>query len=395
MSTEKKKDLIFVHITKCAGTTIENIAKDQCNVSWGRFDSQYEAAIKACPPPWEYSFWHYPPRYFATYMLQNMRNVADLFTVVRNPYTRIVSEYYCKWGGPRSKSAHVEEFNSFIRNKLLDMQHAVQAQQRLCGHYVPQHLYITDESGHSIIDKSCILRMESLTTEFDALMKLYGYSIRMSKETSSESGDKTPANSGDGIVTAPPPPPSGQATDTPSVELGVLPHTGGATAPTAVAAPTSIPTVTDAATTGLASCGSNISFRYNVCRMRRKFDVHDLSADNIELIKTLYKEDFELFGYSNDVNDIPKVEHPVDVSIDTSDTYPRHHHANKRNNDYTENSYHRYSNSSRTNPTTHTDGASSVQYSGVRTSTNNRSSSKNKSVTDLIREMKENKKRKV
>ena len=34
------KQLKFIHITKCAGTTIENIGKKN-NILWGRFYTEY------------------------------------------------------------------------------------------------------------------------------------------------------------------------------------------------------------------------------------------------------------------------------------------------------------------------------------------------------------------
>ena len=39
------KDLKFIHITKTAGTTIENLAKAN-NINWGRFDLDYRYYTK-------------------------------------------------------------------------------------------------------------------------------------------------------------------------------------------------------------------------------------------------------------------------------------------------------------------------------------------------------------
>ena len=42
------KQLKFIHITKCAGTTIENLGKEK-NILWGRFDKEYSSGFE---------YWH-------------------------------------------------------------------------------------------------------------------------------------------------------------------------------------------------------------------------------------------------------------------------------------------------------------------------------------------------
>ena len=73
------KELKFIHITKCAGTSIENIGKRH-NILWGKFHK-------------EYGWWH---GIFQNKSLE-MKLKYEWFIIVRNPYERLISEFYCKW----------------------------------------------------------------------------------------------------------------------------------------------------------------------------------------------------------------------------------------------------------------------------------------------------------
>ena len=87
------KQLKFIHITKCAGTTIENVGKKN-NVLWGRFHK-------------EYGWWHeiFPNK------SQELKLKYDWFVIIRNPYERLISEFYCKWGeiGKLDNISHIDE----------------------------------------------------------------------------------------------------------------------------------------------------------------------------------------------------------------------------------------------------------------------------------------------
>ena len=114
------KSLKFVHITKCGGTTVEELSKGTLN--WGRFDMILSDAASEIPIP-DGSFWHAPPRYYLPYIYKQIVEKADFFVVVRNPYTRVISEYYCPWGGPKYKNfgESRQAFNRWIYNKLIGM----------------------------------------------------------------------------------------------------------------------------------------------------------------------------------------------------------------------------------------------------------------------------------
>ena len=175
------KKLKFVHITKCAGVNIEDINTKQ---EWGRFDKEIESMFKSVDfRLWP--FWHVPFQYLKKEQLVEMLEKYDLFTVVRNPYDRIISEYYCRWAGPGpngrlEESKNIDEFNRFIRNILLDVKQKMKKDEKIHQHYTPQHYYFVDKEGNNIIKN--VLKLENLSVEFNELMKRYGYEYSLEQK---------------------------------------------------------------------------------------------------------------------------------------------------------------------------------------------------------------------
>ena len=97
------KILKFIHITKCAGTSIEDVGKEN-NILWGRFHK-------------EYGWWH---EIFIN-KSKELKLKYDWFVVIRNPYERLISEFYCKWGGIGTHhnidNINEKEFNLYIKKK--------------------------------------------------------------------------------------------------------------------------------------------------------------------------------------------------------------------------------------------------------------------------------------
>ena len=173
------KKLKFVHITKCGGTTIENIAKKN-NVYWGRFDNEYKKAISENEGPLKIDLWHYAPRYMKQNKLKYILDKYDFFTVVRNPYSRIISEYYSYWGPKHNITENKDQFNKTITEFLEQTKEKLRnIDDLLCCHYIPQWLYLLDKDGNIIIKN--IIKQENLNEEFNELMTTYGYSIRLSR----------------------------------------------------------------------------------------------------------------------------------------------------------------------------------------------------------------------
>lgn len=156
------KKLKFIHITKCAGTSIENLGKEK-KIKWGMFHK-------------EYGHHHRPFREKPL----NLREKYDWFMVVRNPYTRLVSEFYCHWGGYLGKHDKLNEqqFNNFIKRKV----NSRNENKRF--HYVEQIKYYVKSP------KIHIIKFENLEEEFNALMEKYGLDIKMERHDNASHNKK-------------------------------------------------------------------------------------------------------------------------------------------------------------------------------------------------------------
>jgi len=148
----KGKPLNFIHITKCAGTTIENVGKEG-GIKWGRFFEKW--------PKYHQPFSSKPTM---------LKKQYDWFIVVRNPYSRILSEFYCKFGGvgKRAHTFNKKTFNHKIQT-LIKRPHRG-------FHYVPQHLYVDDST---VIH---ILHFENLKNDFEKLMQKYKLNLTLNRK---------------------------------------------------------------------------------------------------------------------------------------------------------------------------------------------------------------------
>ena len=155
---DKIKQLKFIHITKTAGTSIEKIGK-QNNILWGMYHK-------------EYKWWHQPFKNKP----ESLKSKYNWFTVVRNPYTRIISEFYCKWGTQienDKKSISKLEFNQIIKHHILNRNSLNKHGQS--GHYKEQHLYLDKKYNIHI------LKFENISVDFNNLMKKYSLNIELDK----------------------------------------------------------------------------------------------------------------------------------------------------------------------------------------------------------------------
>lgn len=173
--------LEFVHITKTAGSTIESTAA-KSGIKWGACHyKRIRKFGKACSSPdihlggsksVRMEPWHTPHYFF----LHNPYEGKPTFCVVRNPYERIISEYYCKFGGYKG----TDRDNSTIMNRYVQKR-AMQSITAKRAHYLPQHIYVWDKDNNQMVDH--ILRFENLTNEFNSLMIQYNISIELTTST--------------------------------------------------------------------------------------------------------------------------------------------------------------------------------------------------------------------
>lgn len=156
---DKQKTLKFIHITKTAGTSIENVAKMK-GIPWGRFDEKLNRKRNS---------WHY----FLPYLENSVKCKYDWFMVVRDPYDRLISEFHCRWGGAPDKYDFTPAlFNLYIRNRINN-------RSTKGGHYSEQNKYL-DEAVllH-------VLKFENLENDFENLMIRYGIDLKLNRNDNS------------------------------------------------------------------------------------------------------------------------------------------------------------------------------------------------------------------
>jgi hypothetical protein len=155
------KELYFIHIPKNAGKSIENSAKKN-NIIWGEYE--YEDLMneeRKAKSSIGCNYWHTPLKYF-----KNNYNEKKLFTVIRNPYNRIISEFKYQNRHTPGKINKVE-LNNFVSSLKKNIS---ENKFKNDCHLLKQIEFIQNEDG--VINKNIeILRFENLDEDFYNLLK--------------------------------------------------------------------------------------------------------------------------------------------------------------------------------------------------------------------------------
>jgi len=178
----KQKELVFVHIPKNAGTSIEDLAHDT-GIDWGRYHDLTGGRQKM-PDGNKCSKWHVPPALKAPPNPYNDSNV-DVFCVTRDPWERMRSEYTYRlskehaWGAAPhlldSPRCTISGFNDFVKGNLETVEDG--KPYVLDCHLVPQWQFIQNADGHLWCKE--ILPIHDLTPRFNELMVSYHLPVRM------------------------------------------------------------------------------------------------------------------------------------------------------------------------------------------------------------------------
>lgn len=218
--TKPTRRLEFLHIPKTGGTVIESEAAKQ-NITWSichfgihknivwmslneticpegslKYDWPKRKKYHSCP------WWHLPAQYFELQDV-NPYEGADLFCVVRNPYERLLSEYY--YMGTYIKLLTEEDVNDVLalnvwvkrtievlvlrskpgdidRNRTGNAPYFYNA-----GHFIPQYDFVFEHRRRIV---KHVLRFENLYNEFHELMKQYDLQVRLPQRRVRESHTK-------------------------------------------------------------------------------------------------------------------------------------------------------------------------------------------------------------
>jgi hypothetical protein len=203
----KRRRLGFVHIPKTGGSSIVAAAAAQ-NMSWAD-----ELFAKWPKPQWKRQLWWHTPIQYLPILSNSTKNKnpyvdQDLFVVVRNPYSRALSEFFysCKSAAtdrkpPECKAAHGPNKLQVVNQAMQERLHIVLSSEpnskmyyQRWGHWIPQFDFVYDTytdidatladygTSRRLVDYY-ILHQERLTEEFSSLMEAYSLSfIRLPTE---------------------------------------------------------------------------------------------------------------------------------------------------------------------------------------------------------------------
>lgn len=206
------KDLEFVHITHTGGYAIEKAAGN-AGVNWGACHYLPIKEFGCTKPDFalkgnDYqeggkanfvlrNIWHTAPKYVkeAVPEKENPYYGKDLFTIVRNPYERVIAEYYCPYNGYKGKwnidaaGTMNDWLHSVLNTNLVDLESfSKQRKERKMKeisvnkvfadkHFLPQVDYVYDDEGHRVI--KYVLHYENLSSEFKEITTKYDLDMHL------------------------------------------------------------------------------------------------------------------------------------------------------------------------------------------------------------------------
>ena len=204
--------LEFVHIAKTGGTSIE-LAASRVGIAWGicKFEEywSWETRCKPIHPfrqhikiqqldDWKCGqkawAWHCPPFNYESQKGTNKFEGVDTFTVVRNPYSLMISEYYYLFQKKphlvkdiieNMKEGELNDPNFMNRWIIGAAETAIKRGHCYYAHCIAQHKFAYSE-GKRFVDH--VLKMEELSEEFPKLMKRYDLPVQLEHTNSRKGG---------------------------------------------------------------------------------------------------------------------------------------------------------------------------------------------------------------
>lgn len=175
MPLSHRHKTIFIHIPKTGGTSIEAVLGmhgDRADVGVMPYGDQVAD---------RQHFYGRQLQHLTAERLRAELNDKALFssyfkfTVVRNPWARLVST--CAWSGRKWATGQMlnrEEFEAFVRSThtAFAATHGARSHAQLHPHVVPQVAYVFDEAGQSLVD--FIGRTETLERDWRVIRDRLG-----------------------------------------------------------------------------------------------------------------------------------------------------------------------------------------------------------------------------
>lgn len=165
----KNKNLLFIHIPKTGGTVIhKSIIK---YTSQTLYSKQNNSLLD-----FPYNKTSLQHQFYTTlYKFKNKLNInfnnTKIFTVVRNPYNRIISDLF--WYNLINENSTAEQVYDIIKNNYL-------YRDDLDSHNEPQYKFIVDENSE-LIKNIKIFNTETLNESNDELNQFLGININIKR----------------------------------------------------------------------------------------------------------------------------------------------------------------------------------------------------------------------
>jgi hypothetical protein len=171
----REKKLLFIHIPKTGGTVIENAIKSTCKQE---LYSGYTNNILEYPYN-QKSLQHqfYSTLYRYRHKLRVDFNNIKIFSVVRNPYDKVISDLF--WFSKKIKVKRIQDFSTaedvfdILKNNYFH-------RDDLDNHNKPQYQFVTDEKG-GLIPNIKIYKCEELNKLNGEINKFIGIDIDIKK----------------------------------------------------------------------------------------------------------------------------------------------------------------------------------------------------------------------
>ncbi len=167
----KEKNILFIHIPKTGGTVIEKTIKKKYNETL-HCGQPYNNLLSY--PYNKKSLQHqfYTTLYKYRDQLEIDFDNVKIFTVVRNPYDRIISDLF--WSNKIKKHFTANRVYNIIKNNYLN-------RNDLDNHNEPQYKFITDENL-KLIPNIKIFKCETLNESNDELNKFLEFNIDIKRK---------------------------------------------------------------------------------------------------------------------------------------------------------------------------------------------------------------------
>ena len=166
--------LIHIHIPKTGGTAIEEYFHEIGDMTWG--PESWIGRERRNGRWYEFQHLSLPE---LQYLSNSEFESFDSFAVVRDPYSRLLSDYF--WRQPHLQlpvpefptlEAFLDAIPKDINSNWTEhIQNADQNRANFLIHVRPQYQYILDFHGNTIVDD--ILRFENLDTEIERIFNRY------------------------------------------------------------------------------------------------------------------------------------------------------------------------------------------------------------------------------